>query len=80
MHRGECADKLLATLFFYIFGVVMPKLRKEILDFANKKPRVIKEIMEEFGVSEFQRETFRKRLKEAGIKLRENRGRTSIKF
>jgi len=56
----------------------MPELRQSILNFAEKKPRVLKEIMDKFKIPYEKRETLRKRLKEAGVKLREGRGRSSI--
>jgi hypothetical protein len=55
-------------------------MNEEIIEFAKEEPRTVGEIMVKFGIKESQRQTFRRRLKEAGIKMKESRGRKKINF
>lgn len=55
-------------------------MNKEIIEFANKEKRSIKEIMEKFKIPVEQKFTLRKRLKENNVVLKETRGRKKIEF
>jgi len=55
-------------------------MNKDIIKFANDEKRSIKEIMDQFKIPVKQKFTLRKRLKEAGIVLKETRGRHKIEF
>ena len=55
-------------------------MNKNIIKFANEEKRSIREIMDKFSIPVKQKFTLRKRLKEAGIILKETRGRKKIEF
>jgi hypothetical protein len=53
-------------------------LSKNIVNWCKKKPRTRAEVMDHFDIPYEHRETLRRRLIEAGIKLRDARGRKKI--
>lgn len=57
----------------------MEKL-KEIIKYAKKDPKVLSDIMKKFNISESQKMTLRRRLKDNKVIMKEARGRKKIVF
>lgn len=55
-------------------------LRKDIINFAEKEVRTVREIADHFKIPEKKIATLRNRLKEAKIKTRDSRGRKKIEL
>lgn len=63
-----------------LLEVYMPGLRKEIINFAEKQPRSVKEIADQFDIPRSKQATLRNRLKELNIKTKDTRGRRKVEL